>query len=109
MIDPSTKIGKQVLINPISKCGECTSFDLTHYHKYMNLHYKRPNVGIAFSLLFTNSALYWVRLKGFYVVERFFANFSENCSEAAESVGQQREIQTPESTTQYRYDKKVGF
>ena len=46
MIDPSTKIRKQVLINPISKCGECTSFDLTHYHKYMNLHYKRPNVGI---------------------------------------------------------------
>ena len=27
-------------------------------------------------------SMYWVRLKGFYVVERFSANFSENCSEA---------------------------
>ena len=25
---------------------------------------------------------YWVRLKGFYVVARFSAKFSENCSEA---------------------------
>ena len=26
--------------------------------------------------------MYWVKLKGFYVVTRFSANFSENCSEA---------------------------
>ena len=26
--------------------------------------------------------MYWVRLKGFYMVARFSANFSENCSEA---------------------------
>ena len=26
--------------------------------------------------------IYWVRLKDFYVVEMFSANFSENCSEA---------------------------
>ena len=36
----------------------------------------------------------WVRLKDFYVVEIFSANFSENCSEA---VGQQREIQNSEN------------
>ena len=29
-----------------------------------------------------NSRNYWVRLLGFYVVERLSANFSENCSEA---------------------------
>ena len=26
--------------------------------------------------------MYWVRLKSFYVVVRFSANFAENCSEA---------------------------
>ena len=30
---------------------------------------------------------YWVRLKGFYVVERFSVHFSENCSEAIGGSG----------------------
>ena len=42
-----------------------------------------------FQLDFTpeKELLYWVRLKGYYMVARFSANFSKNCSEADSAVG----------------------